>query len=119
MYRCHPAVPLAELMRLPVLLFFSAPPSIHTHKYLRSALQECSWRRRDVGLRPVLTWRDCGVSAVGVTVPLDGCVWDAFCILLDAGRRGRTMPAMCEGAACPWGHSSLLVVLALPGACVA
>ncbi|ESS62087.1 hypothetical protein TCDM_10279 [Trypanosoma cruzi Dm28c] len=42
MYCCHPAVPLAVLMCLPVLLFSSAPPA-HTHKYLHSALQECSF----------------------------------------------------------------------------
>ncbi|RNC53369.1 mucin-associated surface protein (MASP) [Trypanosoma cruzi] len=42
MYRCHPAVPLAVLMCLPVLLLFSASPTdTHTHKYLHSAPQEC------------------------------------------------------------------------------
>ncbi|RNF03158.1 hypothetical protein TcG_11556 [Trypanosoma cruzi] len=64
MYRCRPAVPLAVLMCLPVLLFFCAPLT-HRQKYLHSALQECSWRRRDVGLHPVLTWRGRCVCACG------------------------------------------------------
>ncbi|RNF07753.1 hypothetical protein TcG_10270, partial [Trypanosoma cruzi] len=73
-----------------------APPHFfllfqHTeNKYLHGALRECSWRRRDVGLHPVLKWQ-----------------------------RGCTMPAMREGVACSWGHSFLLVVFALLGACVA
>ncbi|ESS60823.1 hypothetical protein TCDM_11629 [Trypanosoma cruzi Dm28c] len=88
MYRCDPAVPLAVLMCLPVLLFLLFQ---HTEdKYLHSALHECSWRQRDVGLHPVLKWQ-----------------------------RGCTMPAMCEGVACSWGHSSLLVVFAVPVVCVA
>ncbi|RNE96597.1 hypothetical protein TcG_12944 [Trypanosoma cruzi] len=82
MYSCHPAVPLAVLMCLPVLLFLLFQ---HTeNKYLHTALHECSWRRRDVGLRHVLKWQ-----------------------------LGCTMPAMREGVACSWDHSFLLVVFAL------
>ncbi|RNC53014.1 hypothetical protein TcCL_ESM09696 [Trypanosoma cruzi] len=41
MYRCHPAVPLAVLMCLPVLLSSASPTDTHTHKYVQNALQEC------------------------------------------------------------------------------
>ncbi|RNC35306.1 hypothetical protein TcCL_NonESM12671 [Trypanosoma cruzi] len=110
MYRCHPSVPLAVLMCLPVLLLFF-PFLQHTPTQV---FAKCNagmfWRRRDVGLHPVLTWRGRCVCAcaVGITAPLDGGVWDAFCIEFVAGLRGCMMPAMHEGVACSWGHSSPL-----------
>ncbi|RNC54049.1 hypothetical protein TcCL_ESM08559 [Trypanosoma cruzi] len=60
MYRCRPAVPLAELMVcLPVLLFFSAlPAQTHAHTQVFAQFSaEMPWRQRGVGLRPVLKSR--------------------------------------------------------------
>ncbi|RNC39898.1 hypothetical protein TcCL_NonESM10700, partial [Trypanosoma cruzi] len=85
-YRCHPAVPLAVLMCLPVLLLFSAPPS---HTEISDCTVLCRNALGDGGTLACIPCRDgeatACVPAVGITVPLDGCVWDAFCIVLEAG----------------------------------
>ncbi|RNE97022.1 hypothetical protein TcG_12744, partial [Trypanosoma cruzi] len=86
MYRCHPAVPLAVLMCLPVLLLFAASPS---HADIRYCTVLCRIALGDGGTLACIQWRDgeaaAFLSAVGITVPLDGCVWEAFCVPPEVG----------------------------------
>ncbi|EAN81425.1 hypothetical protein Tc00.1047053510935.10 [Trypanosoma cruzi] len=118
MYRCRPAVPLAVLMCLPVLLFFSAPPA-------RTKLfAQCS-----AGMLLATAGRWLAFRA-DMARPLRVCLrWELRCHWMDVCG---TPFALCwrpadAAARCPpcvkvlpaLGVILLLVVFALPGACVA